>query len=61
MSRHLATVKGNNCLLTGRNLGAEPESMVGGHLSSPVGLSDGERERDPRLDYIALTDISHRH
>ena len=36
MSKHFVTVMRKNCLLTGRNLGAEPDSMVGGHLPQPV-------------------------
>ncbi len=40
MSKHLATVARKNFLLTGRNLGTEPGSNVGGHLTRPVGLRE---------------------
>ena len=46
MSKHSATVARKNCLLIGRNLGAEPGSMVGGHLPRPVGLRETERDRE---------------
>lgn len=32
VSKRLATVAGENCLLTSRNLGAEPDSEAGSHL-----------------------------
>ena len=44
MSKHLATVARKNFLLTGRNLGTDPDSEVGGHMTGPVGLREGEGE-----------------
>ena len=46
MSKHLATVARKNCLLTGRNLGTEPGSKVGGHLTRPVGLRERETNKE---------------
>ena len=45
MSKHLATVVRKNFLLTGRNLGTDPGSEVGGHLTGPVRFNKLARQK----------------
>ncbi len=40
----MATAARKKFLLTCRNLGTDPDSVVGGHLRGPVGLRGREKE-----------------